>query len=416
MIKILDRYLIREFIVPLAYCLVAFLLIYVIYDLSAHLDNYIEEHIPLPMLVNYYRIQLPLVLVNVIPLSILLAVIYCLGSLSRQNEITAMRATGISMYRITLPFLAMGIFFTALLFYLNENFAPEAYARSERLIEEHSRNGEQDKLQPIAFYNPLAERAWAGRWKGGSQTLQDVSIRNFQDHQVVEKVSASKACFLDGEWWLFDGTIQRYDGRGHLRGTEEGFSKQRFAFSEKPADFLSSQKDSVSMSYRELSRNMAFYPPDSDIYGRKLVDLRYKIAFPFVGITIVLISLPLAVGTARGGAAGSVGMSIALFMSYYAFLMISLALGRRGTLPPWVAAWLPNLVFSGVGVVLLYRSQHMTDKKVLTKTDWMRMVVALAAAAIVARWAGGMGALAFIAVAAGFYWIVRKLTARKRAA
>ena len=135
MIKILDRYLIREFIVPLVYCLAAFLLIYVIYDLSAHLDNYIEEKIPLAMLVNYYRIQLPLVLVNVIPLSILLAVIYCLGSLSRHNEVTAMRATGISMYRITLPFLVLGIFFTALLLYLNENFAPEAYAKSERLIE-----------------------------------------------------------------------------------------------------------------------------------------------------------------------------------------------------------------------------------------------------------------------------------------
>lgn len=416
MIKTLDRYLIREFIVPLAYCLAAFLLIYVIYDLSAHLDNYIEEKIPLSMLVNYYRIQLPLVLVNVIPLSILLAVIYCLGSLSRHNEITAMRSAGVSMYRITLPFLTLGAFFTALLFYLNENFAPEAYAKSERLIEEHSRDSEREKLQPIAFYNPIAERAWAGRWRVGNQTLQDVSIRNFQNHQVIEKISAAKACFLDGEWWLFNGTIQRYDSRGHLRGTEEEFGKQRFAFGEKPDDFMSSQKDSVSMSYRELSRNMAFYPPGSDIYGRKLVDLRYKIAFPFVGITIVLISLPLAVGTARGGAAGSVGMSIALFMSYYTFLMISLALGRRGTLLPWVAAWLPNLVFSGVGVVLLYRSQHMTDRKVLTRADWVRMVVALAAAAVVARWTGGMGALAFIALAAGLYWIAKKLAVRKRAA
>lgn len=416
MIRILDRYLIRGFLVPLAYCLAAFLLIYVIYDLSAHLDNYIEEGIPLYMLANYYRIQLPLVLVNVIPLSILLAVIYCLGSLSRQNEITAMRASGVSIYRITLPFLLLGVFFTALLFYLNENFAPEAYARSERLIEEHSRDKEREKLQPIAFYNPLAERAWAGRWKTGGQNLQDVSIRNFQNRQVVEKISARRASFLDGEWWLFDGTIQRYDGRGHLRGTEEEFSKRRFAFSEKPDDFLSSQKDSISMSYRELSRNMAFYPSDSDIYGRKLVDLRYKIAFPFVGVTIILISLPLAVGTARGGAAGSVGMSIALFMSYYTFLMISLALGRRGTLPPWVAAWLPNLAFSGVGIVLLYRSQHMTDKKVLTKSDWVRMVIALAAAVVVARWAGGAGALAFVAIAAGFYWIVKKLAARKRTA
>ena len=85
MIKILDRYLVREFLIPLCYCLAAFMLIYVIYDLSAHLDNYIEDQVPMRFLFQYYAIQMPLVMVQVIPLSILLAIVYCLGALSRNN-------------------------------------------------------------------------------------------------------------------------------------------------------------------------------------------------------------------------------------------------------------------------------------------------------------------------------------------
>jgi len=357
MFKILDRYFIREFLVPLSLCLAAFFLIYIIYDLSAHLDDYIEYKIPLSEMAVYYMIQLPMVLVQLIPLSILLAIVYSIGRMSRHSEIIAMRAAGVSIYRIMVPFLMIGVFFTALLFYLDEAFAPHAYARSERLIEEYSRKTEKHELQPIAFYNPLEERTWMGQWAPGDTTLHNVTIRNLHNREVVEKITAGRASYLDGEWWLFDGAIQAYDASGRIRGVEEKFSKQRFPFKEKPEDFLSSQKDSLSMNYNELRQNMAFYPRESDVYGRKLVDLHYKIALPFVAMTIVLLAVPLAMRSSRGGAAGSAGMSIALGISYYAVLMISLAMGRGGLLPAWLASWLPNILFSGVGIALIYKNR-----------------------------------------------------------
>ncbi|MCX6354283.1 MAG: LptF/LptG family permease [Candidatus Aureabacteria bacterium] len=355
--RILDRYFIREFLIPLCLCLAAFFLVYIIYDLSAHLDDYIEYKIPIAELAAYYVIQLPMVMVQLIPLSILLAIVYSIGLMSRHSEITAMRAAGISIYRIMKPFLGVGIIFTLLLLYLNEEFAPRAYSKSERLIEEYSHKQEKQQLRSIAFFNPLAERTWMGQWIPGEGTLNNITIRNLHNRQVAEKISAQKASYLDGEWWLFDGAIQEYDARGRIRGKEDTFSKRRFPFNEKPEDFLSSQKDSLSMNYRELSQNMAFYPPNSDIYGRKLVDLHYKIALPFVAITIVLLAVPLAMRASHGGAAGSAGMSIALGISYYAFLMVSLAMGRGGHLPAWFASWLPNLLFSSVGAVLIYRNR-----------------------------------------------------------
>jgi len=357
MLRTLDRYLIREFLVPLFYCVAAFLLIYIIYDLSAHLDDYVEYRIPIEHLARYYLVQMPLVLVHVIPLSILLAIVYCLGLLTRHNEVTAMRAAGIGVSRIMLPFSLMGVFFTALLFYLNENFAPEAYARSERLIEEYRRRIEREKPQQLAFCYPLEGRTWTAEWMPGSETLSNVEVRTLKGGQVVDNISAKRASFLDGEWWFFDGSTQRYDERGRPGGRRDYFSKRRLPFREKPEDFLSSQKDSVSMSYRELSRNMKFYPPDSNIYRSKLVDLRYKLAFPFVGITIVLIAFPLAIRASRGGAAGSAGMSIALGISYYVVEVISLSLGRGGYLWPFLASWLPNIVFCSIGAALLYRSR-----------------------------------------------------------
>jgi lipopolysaccharide export system permease protein len=360
--RILDRYLIREFVVPLVYCLLAFLLIYIIYDLSAHLDNYIEAKIPFSVLVEYYLTQLPLVMVNVIPLSILLAIVYSLGALSRHNEITAMRANGISVYRIMFPFFLLGTLFTAILFYLNENFAPEAYARSEKLIGEYEQGGEEGESSVLAFFNPLGQRAWAAHWEPGSNTLTNVTVRNFLKGRVVEKVTAEEARFVkEGyngvEWWFLNGKVQSYDNAGRPRGEGVPFKKRRFPYNERPDDFLSSQKDSMSMNYMELSNNMALYPKDSDIYRRKLVDLYYKLAFPFVGITIVLIAVPLAIRVSHGGAAGSVGLSIALGISYYALGMVSLSMGRGGWLPPFIASWLPNILFSAVGIRLIYRSR-----------------------------------------------------------
>lgn len=357
-IKLIDRYLIREFLIPLCYCLAAFMLIYIIYDLSAHLDNYIEDRVPMRFLFQYYLIQMPLVMVQVIPLSILLAIVYCLGALCRNNEITAMRATGISIYRIMLPYLALGVGFTAFIFYLNDRHAPKAYEESKKFLQDASgKRGEDEKLQPLAFFNSKEGRSWAGQWKPAGDLLQNVSVRSFQNGQVVETISAAKASYLDREWWFFDGAIQRYDSKGRVRGSEETFSKRHFPFGEKPEDFLSSQKESVSMSLGELWRNMALYPKDSDIYAKKLVDLHYKIAFPFVGITIVLIALPLSISSTRGGAAGSAGLSIALCISYYVMGMVSLSLGHGGRLPAWLASWLPNIVFSATGLVMLYRNR-----------------------------------------------------------
>ena len=354
--RILDRYLVREFLIPFFYCLAAFLLVYVIYDLSAHLDEYIEYGIPLRVYLQYYATQLPLILVNVIPLAILLAIIYCLSTLARHNEITAMRASGISIYRIMFPFFLLGVLFTLVIFFLNENFAPRAYAESERLIEKFDKEKKHTR-QPLAFYNPVEKRTWSAQWEPGSDTLYEVSVRILRNRKVTEKLTAEKARFLDGEWWFFDGTLQRYGEDGLVRGRPARFNRRRFPFKEKPEDFLSSQKDSQSMTYAELKRNMAFYPRNSDTYVKKLVDLDYKVAFPFVGITIVLIAVPLAIRTSRGGAAGSVGVSIALVISYYALGTISLAMGRGTVLWPWLAAWLPNIVFGGLGAVLIYRSR-----------------------------------------------------------
>lgn len=357
MIKILDRYLIREFLIPLVYCLAAFMLVYIIYDLSAHLDNYIEDRVPMRFLFQYYAIQMPLVMVQVIPLSILLAIVYCLGALSRHGEITAMRATGISVYRITLPYLVMGVCFTGFIFYLNDRHAPRAYEESKKFLADASGRKDEEKIRQLAFFNSKDGRAWAGQWKPSGNELQSVSVRSFQDGQVVETISSAKAAYLDQEWWFFDGNIQRYDSRGRARGSEEAFSKRRFPFTEKPEDFLSSQKDTLSMSLMELWHNMALYPKDSDIYGKKLVDLHYKIALPFVGITIVLIAVPLSITTGRSGAAGSAGLSIALCIAYYVVQVVSLSFGRGGLLSPWLASWLPNVLFSSTGLVLLYKNR-----------------------------------------------------------
>ena len=109
--KIIDKYLLRTFMVPLVYCLVGFSMIFVIFDLFDHFSDFMEAKTSLLDILKYYLFILPSILSYIVPISLLLSVLYALSTLTRSNELTAMRASGVSLYRLMLPFMTMGLLF-----------------------------------------------------------------------------------------------------------------------------------------------------------------------------------------------------------------------------------------------------------------------------------------------------------------
>jgi hypothetical protein len=144
--KIIDRYLLRTFLVPFFYCLTAFMMMYVIFDLFDNLNDFVEGQTPLLLVVKYYLILFPSVLIRIVPISLLLAVLYSLSTLTKNNELTAMRASGISILRLMVPFLAVGFLFTVVVGIVHETVSPRAAYWCFNFVREQKRN------DPAAVY------------------------------------------------------------------------------------------------------------------------------------------------------------------------------------------------------------------------------------------------------------------------
>ena len=128
--RLLDRYLLRELMVPLAYCLGGFLLFWITFDLFGTLALFQEAHLSAAEIAEFYLVKVPELLVVVAPIALLLAQLYSLTKHSRHHEIIAMRAAGLSLWRISAPYLAVGFLFSIILFFLNEVLAPESMERA----------------------------------------------------------------------------------------------------------------------------------------------------------------------------------------------------------------------------------------------------------------------------------------------
>lgn len=357
--KLIDFYLIREVLVPLLYSLFAFILLYVVYDLSIHFSEFFEHGIRFSVLFQYYMASIPFIFVNAAPIAVLMASLYCLGQLGKNNEITALQANGVGLLRISVPFLLIGLIMSVLVLTANETIVPKSIEASERLRQEeikHKTSKEKKAWKEFAYKSPTSRRYWVGAFDPEKKELNKAVIREFRpDGSLKLKYTAPQIRWVEDSWWMFEGTMALYDLESKQISSED-FNKKQLRSSpqhyESPADFKNSRKPTTLMNIAQLKEHLVIHNPEEAIYQSEKVDLNYKISFPFISLVVILLGVPLGLlnsGTRGSGALAGFGISLGLCLAYYAFTMFSLALGKHGWLPAWFSAWLPNFVFAGIG-------------------------------------------------------------------
>ena len=155
--RILNRYLLREFLLPLLYCLDAFVLLWLVMDLFGRLDDFIEIHARFPQVFRFYLVIFPETVVQIMPMSLLLGLLFCLANLGKHNEILAMRAGGISLGRIAAPLFAIGVAATVLVLVVNEVFVPGAREKANTLMKIYKGRAEPDVVDNLFFTNLQAK-------------------------------------------------------------------------------------------------------------------------------------------------------------------------------------------------------------------------------------------------------------------
>ena len=358
--RIIDRYMVKSFLSSFLWCLVMFVVMAVIIDIFSFIDDIVTYKIPALSITAFYVYYIPTILVQVIPMATLLSTIYILSNLNKHSEITAMKACGISLWRILTPILILGMFISVMTFIVNDRIIPTSSKVAAYIRENELENMKEDSQKPkvvnnVAIYGSGNRIIFARQFDAASQTLSNVIIhKHDKKENLVSKITAAKGVWV-GDGWRFEKVIRyKINNAGIFLGEPQFFSEQVIPLKEKPRDFANKEWRSEYVSYRDLQRYIKnFSGAGAHIVNGFLVDLHYKLAFPLISLIIIVIGAPFALITTRGGVLIGIGMSIAIGLLYYACIAISLAFGKAGVLPPLVAAWLGNVIFALLGIHLM---------------------------------------------------------------
>jgi lipopolysaccharide export system permease protein len=357
--KILTRYLLKSLFVPLLYCLFGFTLIFVISDLFDNFSEFLESGMNPLEILYYYSQTLPPITVLILPACLLLAMLHSLSRLTRHSEITAMRAGGVSIYRIVMPFIGAGIAISLLAVFINEKIAPNAGWRADQFLE-YQKSGRNNE---IFFARNLAIKNRNHVWMVGALDTRDSSLYNVElveqrpDGSDAVKYNAAKALWLDGRWWFMDMTVQAYKENGDLAGPPEMIlQKEMRGLRETPQTFMAEIKDPKHLSASEMRRYLRSKKEiSSNTRARLLVDYHSRLAAPFTCLIVTLIGVPIGAHTGRRGAFAGIMAAMTLFFAFYILQLVAQALGKQEIIPAFLGGWLPIIVFGLASPLFIHR-------------------------------------------------------------
>jgi lipopolysaccharide export system permease protein len=357
-VRILDKYLLREYAWPLLYCFDAFAMLMIVIDLFGTLDDFIQYHARLGTVVHYYLIKFPEFSVLIMPMALLLGLLFCLANLGKYNELVAMRANGISLLRIAVPLLAIGAAATIAVFIVNELFVPHAHEKADALRALVKGKG-ADVLDNFFFANTIERRDWyAGHFYTRRSEMDTVEVHDRKENGDPDiDIYAERARWIDHQWHFFNADV--YDHTETKPPVAHAAETNFPAFKETPARLALEGKNPDDLTTRELRWCIHTQRAAKHYTGlaKYEVELQARYAKPFTCLIVVLMGIPLGMRVSRSGPLLGVGTALTLVVVFYFLNNITLALGDGGRIPPAVAAWATNAIFAGVGSVLLFRAR-----------------------------------------------------------
>lgn len=358
---------------PFAYCLGGFLIFWITSDLFNEIAEFKEAGMQFRDVLEYYVVKSPQLLTLVLPIALLLALLYALTQHARNNEITAMRAAGVSLWRLALPYLGVGFLASLTLLLINEQLAPDADDRAELIKSRRAQAGQlkfrKQIVTNLGFVNNRDGRNWAIK-ELNIETMtmtSPVIISSLRDGSPVW-FYASSAVRSNGVWVFYNAREYQSDPATNSAPVPT-LMEARLArpdLTETPEEIRSevtiSQRASLRRRHRvdipiaDIRTYLRLHPnlppaTQSWLYTR----LHARLAGPWKCMVVVLIALPFGAPSGRRNVFAGVAGSIIICFAYFALMEISQALGSSGNVPAWLAGWLPNITFTMIAVWLIQR-------------------------------------------------------------
>jgi LPS export ABC transporter permease LptG/LPS export ABC transporter permease LptF len=364
---LLDDYVMREYATNFGLVLFSFSTLFLIFTFFELISSIFRNRTPLITVGEYLINLIPYILYNVTPLCALVAVLVTFGTLNRTSELTAMKSSGVSLYRIITPVLFVTLLISAGLFIFDEVYLPDANRRQEALL-----SIIKDKPAQT-FSHP--DRQWiSGQTNNAGEPAR---IFYYQFFNTEKDVFANLTVFefdpatftlqrrifaTSTRWdpqvnnWIFDNGWQRTFS-GDTIASYRPFTVSTFPeIKEQPSYFKKEYVPSQEMSYNELSRYIADLKQSGFDTKRLSVQLNKKVAYPLITLVMAILAIPFALSMGKKGSLAGIATAIGLAITYWVVALIFESLGNVNTLPAILAAWTPDLLFGITGAYLLLRT------------------------------------------------------------
>ena len=352
--RLMDIYLLRRFFYYFAMLMGIFVFLFEAFTFFELLDDIARHRVPFLIVINYFRYLTPYLLYNLAPLGALVAVLVTLGIMSKNNEIVAIKASGISLYRLTVPLLLAGTVLAGAMLVMDETYLPYANQRQDALRNQikgrppqtYTRPqrwifGENAKIYNYDLFNPVQSLL-------GGLSILEIDPASFE---VRRRVFAARAQWSESQkmWLLENGWVRDFSG-GAITRYEKFNVTALPELIEPPSYFNREVRQAFQMSWRELRRYIGGLQRAGFDVSALTVQWHVKIAFPLIAPISMLLAIPFAFLVGARGAIGGVAIGVAIGIAYWSLSRLLEAMGGVGQLPPFLAAWSPDLIFFFLGL------------------------------------------------------------------
>jgi len=320
-------------------------------------EDFLNAKTPFIEVVQYYGLRLPSMLIMIVPICLLLAVLHSLSSLTRHSEIIAMRASGISISRITRPYFLMGIICLALTAFVNEYTGPKFAYRAEQFLKAQGKKSKDAYFKIIAYKNPIENQRWyIQQFDTLNNVMYNVKLTQQRDDESDRIQYVAKEGRWTGTHWIFlEGAIQEFDQQGNRKGLPHPFHvREMQRVTETPEDFLNEIKDPAYKSSTELWKHIQTH----QYLSKKTlveyeVDFHQRLSMPFICLVIVAIGIPVGSHTGRKGAFAGIMLAIGMLFAFYATQFVMIYLAKQMYITPWIGPWGAIILFLIIGLTMI---------------------------------------------------------------
>ena len=366
MFKLTDRYITTHFISKSLITIIVFLAIFLLVDIVEHLDYIIDSDIPQSEMYRYFLFAIPWYINLGLPMSLLLGTVFTTGILQKNNELSAIKSAGISIKRISIPLLILGIIFSVSSFYYDNTLVSD-YLQKRSEIGIKYNLGTSNKLEKSVI-NKLKKKNIIRQESTGrilsirryifrNNAAYDISIQEFDNGDLIARIDSPEMHLDSNEnkWKLLKYQIRQWR-KDSLFYSGEG-KDTTLSLSFTPTDLTQSAVKPEEMNYWELKN----FVKKLDKYGVKepkwAVNMHFKSAFACTNFLMILFGLSLSIRRPRSNLAVGIGISIFVIFVYYAAITMGRSFGYNGTLEPFMSVWLPNLIFFITGIFLFQNAK-----------------------------------------------------------